>query len=188
MGHQEARRWTALEFLALPEKDRHTERMELIDGRLVVTSSPKIWHQRVVQRFFKALSPHVEATGGEVFCVSVDVLIDEDTVLVPDVQVFLAGHTDRLGTQYADGPPDLVIEVSSPSTRGRDRLVKRALYERFGVAEYWIVDLEEQVIEAYRLEDSGFGEPVVFRKADAIVTPLLPGWSAEVGQLLTPPD
>lgn len=188
MAHQEARRWTALEFLALPEDVRRTERMELIDGRLVVTSSPRIWHQRVVQRFFKALSPHVEGGGGEVFCVSVDVLIDDDTVLVPDLQVFLAGHTDRLAERYADGPPDLVVEVSSPSTRGRDRLVKRALYERFGVVEYWIVDLDEQVIEAYRLDDTGFGEPAVFGKADMIATPLLPGWSAEVGRLLTPPD
>ena len=82
----------------------------------------------------------------------------------------------------------MVVEVSSPSTKGVDRIRKRALYERFGVAEYWIVDLEEQVIEAYRLEDSGFGEPAVFKKADVIVTPLLPGWSAGVGLLLTPPD
>lgn len=187
MGQDLARRWTALEFLALPEEDRRSERMELIDGRLVVTSSPTIWHQRVVQSIFKTLSAHVEPDGGEVFCVSVEVQIDEDTVLVPDVQLFLPEHLDRLGARYADGPPDLVVEVASPSTRRRDRLVKRAQYERFGVIEYWIVDLDEGFIDSYRLGETGYGDPVRFTRRDTVTTPLLPGFAAAFHDLVVPP-
>ena len=180
MGYA-ARRWTAAEFLELPEDDR---RMELIDGEIVVTPSPVPRHERVITRISFAFMSEVDARGGVVFGSNLDMRIDEDNVVQPDVQMFLPEHVHRIGEKFVEGPPDLAVEVSSPSTKGWDRLRKRVLYERFGVAEFWIVDLDHDVVEVYRLGPKGYGDPVRFARGDAVTTPLLPGWSAEVDWLL----
>lgn len=180
MGHDAARRWTADEFLRLPEDPR---RVELLDGEIVVTP-PVIRHQQVVMRLGMALYEHVTAIGGSAFNVNVDIRVDSDNVVQPDVLVFLPEHVGRIGVKRVEEPPDLVVEVSSPSTKGMDRIRKRALYERFGVAEFWIVDLDEDVIEVYRLGTDGYADPVRFVRGETVTTPLLPGWSAEVDGLL----
>ena len=181
MGHDAARRWTAEEFLALPEDER---RIELIDGEIVVTPSAAPRHALVVARISFALTTELDPQGGVVFGSNLDTQIDGSTVVQPDVQVFLPQHVVRIGQRHVEGPPDLAVEVSSPSTKGFDRLRKRVLYERFGVAEYWIVDLDHDVIEVYRLGPGGYRDPVRFGRGDTVTTPLLPGWSADVGWLL----
>lgn len=181
MAYDAARRWTAEEFLALPEDDR---RLELLDGQIVVTPPPVVRHQGVATLLGVSLFPFVAPFGGRVFSAPVGVAVDRVNVLQPDFVLLLPEHLDRVGLKLVEGPPDLVAEISSPSTRGRDRLFKRALYERFGVAEYWIVDLDHHLIEVYRLGESGYGEPVRFGRGDMITTPLLPEWSAEVDWLL----
>jgi Uma2 family endonuclease len=82
-----------------------------------------------------------------------------------------------LSSEHVRGVPELVIEIGSPGTRKRDETVKRRLYERTGVSEYWIVDPEIDTIRVYRREADGFAR-VVERSAEAgdvITTPLLPG-------------
>ena len=177
---QAARRWTAEEFLALPEDKR---RMELIDGEIVVTS-PTVRHEMVGMRLGVSFFQHVTPLGGHAFSGTLDVPVDGANVVQPDVQVFLPEHVHRLGVRRVEGPPDLAAEISSPSTKGRDRIRKRALYERLGVAEYWIVDLDHDMIEVYRLGPDGYGDPVRFGRGETVTTPLLPGWNADVDWLL----
>ena len=71
----------------------------------------------------------------------------------------------------------LASEIASKSTRKRDETIKRRLYERVGVSEYWVVDPAIDVIRIYRREDDGFGRPIeLSREADDVLTtPLLPG-------------
>lgn len=185
MGHGAARRWTYDDLQRFPDDK---VRREILDGELVVTPSPVPRHEAVVIRIATSLFNFVEPQGGQVFVSSLDVPFEPTNVVKPDVQLFLPEHVGRIGQKRVEGPPDLVAEVSSPSTKGWDRLKKRALYERFGVAEYWIVDLDEDVIEAYRLADGAYGAPVRFGRGDAVSTPLLPGWSAEVAWLLPTQD
>lgn len=184
MGHDAAQRWTADEFLRLPED---TRRVELLDGEIVVTT-PLVHHQRVVMRLGAAFVSYLSTRGGEVFNVNVDIRIDDLNVVQPDVQLFLPEHLDRIGSKRVEGPPDLAVEVSSPSMKGVDRIRKRSLYERFGVAEFWIVDLDDDVIEAYRLVDGAYAAPERFGRGDTVRTPLLPGWAVEFDQLLPPQD
>ena len=75
------------------------------------------------------------------------------------------------------GRPELVIEIGSPSTRQRDETVKRRLYERSGVSEYWVVDPEIDVVRVYRRGTDGFERPVELRAeaSDVLTTPLLTG-------------
>ena len=82
--------------------------------------------------------------------------------------------------RYVEGPPDLVVEVSSPSTRRLDLLRKERLYERFGVPEYWFVDLDADRIEAYRLADHRYGAPTVYEHDDVAAASVLDGFSVAV--------
>jgi Uma2 family endonuclease len=75
------------------------------------------------------------------------------------------------------GVPELVIEIGSPGTRRRDETIKRRLYERMGVSEYWVVDPELDVVRVYRHGTSGFVRVVELAAEveDILTTPLLPG-------------
>lgn len=79
---------------------------------------------------------------------------------------------------------DLAVKVSSPSTRRTDTVRKRDLYERHGVPEYWFVDLDADAILVYRLEEGRYGKPEILDPDEELTTPLLPGFSALVGDLL----
>ena len=82
-----------------------------------------------------------------------------------------------LTEQNARGAPELVVEIASTSTRRRDETIKRRLYERDGVSEYWLVDPELDSIRVYRREGDRFGRAVELtsERADVLTTPLLPG-------------
>jgi Uma2 family endonuclease len=84
---------------------------------------------------------------------------------------------DALTPRLVRGVPELVIEIGSPGTRKRDEIVKRRLYERAGVSEYWVVDPEIDTGRIYRREGDAFAR-VIELSADAgdvLSTPLLPG-------------
>lgn len=159
-------------------------RRELIDGVLYVTASPVTRHQRTVVRMIRMLDEHADVHGGEVLTAPFDLVFTKHNVVEPDV-LFLRDPS-RLGEKFLDVAPDLLVEVSSPSTKGRDRLKKRALYERFGVPEYWIVDLDHDVIEAYLLHQGRYGDPVVFRRGDTVTATAVPGFSAAFDRLVPP--
>jgi Uma2 family endonuclease len=82
-----------------------------------------------------------------------------------------------LTEKHVTGAPELVIEVASKSTRGRDETIKRRLYEQFGVSEYWVVDPEIDTVRAYRREADRFARPAEFRRDadDVLTTTLLQG-------------
>jgi Uma2 family endonuclease len=78
---------------------------------------------------------------------------------------------------HARGAPEIVVEVASRGTRKRDETVKRRLYEREGVSEYWVVDPEVDVVRAYRLEGGRFQRAVELTReaGDVLTTTLLTG-------------
>jgi Uma2 family endonuclease len=79
-----------------------------------------------------------------------------------------------------------VVEVSSPSTRRLELSRKKDLYERFGVPEYWCVDLEAERIEIYRLDEGRYGLPELIGRGTRIESDLVPGLSLLVDQILGP--
>lgn len=81
---------------------------------------------------------------------------------------------------------DLLVEVSSPSTRRLDVVVKRGLYERLGVTEYWFVDLDADRVEVYRLADGAYGDPLLVGFDGHLTPPHLPGLVVEVADILRP--
>jgi Uma2 family endonuclease len=106
------------------------------------------------------------------------VVLSEFDVVEPDL-LYLSNEraAQVITAQHARGVPELVVEIASPATRKRDETIKRRLYERAGVSEYWVVDPEIDVIRVYRREHDRFSRPTeLSRDADDILkTPLLPG-------------
>lgn len=163
-------------------------RRELIDGELIVTAAPRLRHQGVVKRLLRFLDQYVEGHGGEVVVSPFDVLLSDGDVVEPDLLVVRAENLDRLEEAFLRGAPDIVIEVSSPSTRRLELIRKRNLYERYGVPEYWYVDLEADRIDVYRRADEGFERPLVLERPDDLTSPLLPGFAMSVDAILGPPE
>jgi Uma2 family endonuclease len=176
---QPARRaWTYRDLVALPEDQlRH----ELIDGEHFVTPSPNTAHQTISGRLFMALSSHVVRHRiGEVLFAPFDVKLSLFTVLVPDLVYFTAERFARVvNEKHATAAPDLVVEILSPGTRRRDTGRKRAVYDREGVREYWIVDPEARSITVLRRPrpDTGLTDVTVLTlaKGETLESPLFPG-------------
>jgi Uma2 family endonuclease len=176
-------RLTYEDLLRLPDDDK---RHEIIDGVHYVMNSPVLRHQRVVMRLGISIGNFVDVTGrGEVFFVDVDVVLSPYDVVVPDLVFVSEERKHLLQEKNIPGPPDLAAEVLSPSTRHKDRILKRRLFEREKVQEYWILDPEKNTVQVHLLGQAGYGEGVELAAAagDVLVTPLLPGWSLELSTL-----
>lgn len=165
------------------------ERYELIEGELVpMGPAPFLRHQRIAFNIALALRAYAEASGrGETFIAPVDVVLRADgpgTVLQPDVVFISSEHRERLTPANIQGPPDLVVEVLSPSNARKDAVRKRLLYERFGVPEYWIVPEAVDRIEVLRLAADGrYGKPVLYEPGEKLTSNLLPGLGIDVASL-----
>src|SRR5205823_185210 len=125
--------------------------VELWDGEIVVSPSPNPDHQRLVLRFCGRLNKFVIARKlGEVFVSPLDVVLSQRRTVQPDI--FFISHARReIVKDHIYGVPDLAIEIISEGTWERDRVIKKALYEQFGLREYWIVDPESRTIEVFAL-------------------------------------
>ena len=163
-------------------------RRELIDGELFVTAAPGTRHQRVVMYLSARLFAYAEEHGGEVLPAPYDVKFSDTSVVEPDVLFVRAEHLDRFTDRYIGAAPDLVVEVTSPTTRRTDVVRKRALYERFGVPEYWFVDLDADRIEVYVLEGDRYPTPTLLERGSALESPLLPGLSLPLDRVLVLED
>lgn len=172
-------RLTYEDFLLFPDDGlRH----EIIDGEHYVTPSPNLRHQELVLRLTLALGIHLEdrPDRGRVLVAPFDVVFSFHDIVEPDVIFVAPDQFDILTAQNITGTPAMVIEILSPSTRKRDRQIKRQLYDRTGVREYWIVDPDAKVVTIYRREGDGSFRMSASLSADGhdtLETPLLPEWS-----------
>ena len=142
--------YTIDDYRSLPD-DR---RMELIDGFFYDLASPSTIHQRLSGKLFSAIFNYISEQGGpcEVFSAPFDVQLDSDekTMVQPDIVIVC--DPQKITEWGLKGAPDLVIEILSPSTAGKDRTLKMIKYREAGVREYWLVDPEKEYISAARFE------------------------------------
>jgi Uma2 family endonuclease len=154
-------------------------RHELIDGEHYVTPSPNTKHQVVVGNLHLLIGNWLRANRiGRVMLSPFDVVFTKFDVVEPDL-LYLSNDraAQVLTAANVQGVPELVVEIGSPSTRKRDETIKRRLYERAGVSEYWVVDPELDVVRIYRAGAGGYEKPVELSReaGDVLSTPLLPG-------------
>jgi Uma2 family endonuclease len=181
MAPQTSTPMTYQDLLELPDDGNH---YELIDGELYVNAAPLLRHQRILRRIVTLLDRYLEDhQAGEVFFSPTDVVLAEDNVVEPDAFVICSSRAVIAKTKSVEGAPNIVIEVLSDGTRRRDEVMKRQLYERYGVDEYWIVDPTANRVTVYRRSGEAF---VRVETDDVITTPLLPGFSLALEDVFAP--
>ena len=175
---------TSDDFLLFPDDG---QRHELIDGEHYVTPSPASKHQQIVWNLNGLLYNYLhEHPVGKAFGAPLDVVFSHFDVVEPDL-LFISAERARtvLTEKNVQGAPDLVIEIGSPSTRKRDETIKRRLYEKFGVAEYWVVDPELDAIKIYRRDGDRYRRvaELTLEAGDTLTSPLMPGLSLPLSKI-----
>jgi len=162
------------DYLLFPEDDdlRH----ELIEGEHEVTPAPGRWHQHSLQNLNRILDPFVHEHGlGWVYFAPFEVKLSFWSAVQPDLIFVSRARHEAFTERGIEGPPDIVVEVLSPSTRKRDLTRKLALYEKHAVPEYWILDHERTRMLIYRLRGDHYDPPEVLVPPAVLRSPLLPG-------------
>jgi Uma2 family endonuclease len=165
-------RLTYEDYVALPDDGRH---YELHEGELSVTPSPGLDHQKILGNLFVLLRGHVR-TGrlGEVFVAPVDCILENTTIVQPDIVFVDTARRSVMSQRGIEGSPTLAVEIISPSTVGIDRRRKLQLYARYAVPYYWIVDPVGRTIEANQLTGEHYHEAGVLSGTTPVSLPPFP--------------
>ena len=174
--------WTEAAYFALPDTNYI---VELSEGCLLVHEMPGLEHQEIVKNLAFAMETIIRQWRvGRMFFAPMPIRLWEGKIREPDITFYAADHEDRYHVQYAD-PPDLAVEVLSPSTRRIDRHEKAAEYAEAGVTEYWIVDPEGRSIEVLTgAGPEGYMSRRQFGPGDEVTSAVLPGLVVSVAELL----
>jgi Uma2 family endonuclease len=162
--------WTYEDLVSLPDDGK---RYEIIEGDLYEMPSPNLWHAATIMNLIRLLLPIIDGLKGQLYTASLDVFFPGADPVVPDILAILPHSRAVERLRGVDGPPDLVIEVLSPSNRSHDLLTKRALYGRAGVSEYWIVDPAQQSLDILTLDRDALLTTDSARGDGSVSSPLL---------------
>jgi Uma2 family endonuclease len=155
------------DYAALPDDGRH----ELIWGELMMSPSPSLGHQALLGALYTVVKNHVQhSASGFVYVAPLDVVLDSHTTVQPDLIFVSVERSAILTDKNIQGAPDLVVEIISPGSEDRDRLVKTRLYREHRVREYWLVDRDARQVTVYTPTDAR-----VFEESDTLVSDVLPG-------------
>lgn len=178
---QPAANFTYEDYRTTPDDERY----ELLDGDLIMVPAPNLAHQKVQTRLGHRLAQFIEDRAlGEFFFAPCDVVLADTDVVQPDL-LFVSRDREHLlsGGDNVRGAPDLVVEILSPATAERDRGYKRAIYERYGVAEYWLVDPVEQTIAVHSQRGGALALAHTFGRGETLHSPLLAGLQIDLGDV-----
>ena len=184
LAHNNNERWTYADYLTWPDD----ERWEIIDGVAYpwngtegMSPEPGRSHQAISRELLVTFATYLKGKPCQVYCAPFDVRFvsnaehtDDfvETVVQPDLLVVC--DTAKLDERGCKGAPDLIIEISSPSSGKMDLTTKYDLYERHGVKEYWIVHPEEQTVIVFkRGNDETYGKPERYAGDSKVPVPLL---------------
>lgn len=180
-------KYTYGDYLRWPEE----ERWELINGDVFCMSpAPLRIHQKILGKLYLFFGQFFEGKKCEAYLAPFDVRLpreneaeeDIDTVVQPDISIIC--DKTKLDRRGCKGAPDLVVEITSPGTAGRDRKDKLKLYEEHKVKEYWLVSPYGQVVEIFALgEDGKFCFPLCYKKDETAQSELFPGLKVELARI-----
>ena len=173
---QQPKHWTYDDLFALPADKRY----EIIDGVLYEMPAPNAAHEVITMNLVQfVFSPVVWPRGGKILTAPVDLFLQHDNPVQPDLLILLPEQLGMISDRGIEGAPALLVEVLSPSNSRHDLVTKRALYARAGVQEYWIVSPEAMSIEVLTLDGAVYrtharlvgDEPITSALFPAIATP-----------------
>jgi Uma2 family endonuclease len=160
------------------------KRYEIIEGELFVTPAPRVLHQIAVSWLLYELMSFTQRKGlGRVLVAPVDIVFSDFDVVEPDIVYISKARASVLTEKNVQGAPDLAVEVLSETTEKIDRTTMLKLYGRVGVQEYWIIDPRGPSAEIYRRGPGGLDMAAKLTAADALTSPLFPGFSLPLARL-----
>jgi Uma2 family endonuclease len=159
--------WTYDDLLSLPDDGT---RYDIIEGDLCEMPAPSWIHVTVVMNLILLLGPLVRSLGGTLATAPVDAFFLGADPVQPDILAIPRASGGGRGVQ---GPPNLIIEVLSPSNRAHDLLTKRALYGRAGVREYWVADPANRTVEIFTLDRDALHTRQTASGEGEVISPLL---------------
>jgi Uma2 family endonuclease len=174
---------TVADLAVLPDDGK---RYELIEGDLHVSRAPHLVHQLVLSNLLYEIRAYLQNNPVGRIVPEIGVFLSEQDAVIPDLAFVSSDRFDRItsGGKLVEAP-DLVVEILSGGSENvrRDRVVKRHLYGKHGVKEYWIVDWESETVELFKLEESGLELSATLAGEDELTSRLLPGFRISVARL-----
>src|SRR5207253_9102748 len=135
---------------------------------------------------FWILHGHVrERRLGSIYFAPIDILLTDTSIVQPDVVFIAAGRESIVSGRGIEGPPDLAVEILSSWSVRRDRVAKAALYARYGIRHYWIVDPEARVLEEYAAETAEYRLVGRHEGAGTVRTAVFPDLEIDLGAIWT---
>lgn len=169
-----SRRVTFTELQSWPEDGR---RYELYDGEVYEVPAPFPRHQIALLELYSRLREYARERGGVVLASPIDIVFTEENVLQPDIVFFVASRRHHVQLdQVTRVPPDVAVEVMSPSNAANDRGRKMKTFERFGVRECWILDPKAERIEIYALQDGRYALAASAGRGETFASDVLTGF------------
>ena len=169
LAHKLKHKWTYADYLTWDDG----QRWEIVDGEAYnMSPAPTLRHQTILGNIFAFFYFFLRSKPCRPFIAPTDVVLDDENVVQPDM-IVVCDPNKRTGVNV-QGAPDLVIEILSPSTSLRDRRLKKALYERFGVKEYLIVDPVAETLDRYLLIGGRYESPEIFDWSEQLTLNLFP--------------
>ena len=165
---------------AIPYDEWH--RYELIGGKLYVSCAPGISHQLVLGNILFELGNYLSDNPIGTLVPGPGIIFNECDSVIPDIVYVRHERWESIvAKEYFNAAPDLIIEIlAMGASRVRDLQLKRKLYEKYGVLEYWIVDDSSKSIMIFRLEANTLKKFVTLQQNDVLKSPLFPGLSFKV--------
>ena len=176
-------KWTYSDLLLFPDDGK---RHELIDGEHIVSPSPFTKHQRILVNLTRIIGTFLKQHPiGQIFVAPMDVVLSDFDVVEPDLLFIASEHASIITEKHIMGVPDWVIEILSVSSRKTDEIIKRKLYEHYGVQEYWIVDPELEMVKTYRMIQKGYirTTEISCPSNEILTTPLLSGMEIKPAEI-----
>jgi Uma2 family endonuclease len=150
------------------------ERYEIIEGvRYDFLSSPKYVHQKILTNLHLAFNNSCSGEG-EILLAPLDVHFDEENIVQPDVIYIAKENLGIIQGGFVFGVPNLLVEILSDSTGRRDKTIKKALYERYGVQEYWLVDPTYRTLDQFVLLEGKYHLAAILTEDDRLISPTIP--------------
>jgi Uma2 family endonuclease len=177
---------TARQFIELGE-DPAGVRLELVNGEVAVSPSPVPDHSFVEKMLTHLLLTHLLAHDLGRLYGDTDTIFGAYDVRRPDLIYFAKSRLHFVGKKCMEGPPDLCVEIISPSSETIDKVDKYEQYEAAGVAHYWIIDPADRTADAYRLEGGKYVRAGHGRNDDVVHFPPFPDLDLPLGRLWHPP-
>ncbi|MFC5404610.1 Uma2 family endonuclease [Cohnella soli] len=157
-------------------------RYEIFDGVLELMSGPSIPHQVINTKLLLLITQSCDSDY-IVLVAPLDVILSQTNVLQPDLIMVHRNRMDIITKRGIEGPPDLIVEVLSPSSHKRDKVRKMQIYARHDVPEYWVIDPAARTLEQYALADGRYTLGNVFEDDERIDSDKLPCVSFVINEL-----